>query len=162
MNVASRPGFVSLLPRLFAPVLLVALGFLACSRTTTPQASEGENRQSSQPDVSRERARELGQPETAAESESKPAAEGQAKQPAIADPDKSYDWASDNGYKTAAAPSSPPAPRPAPRVSSGGGSSHWITFSSGIRHNAGCRYYQNSKGRSCEPNDGRACKVCGG
>ena len=39
---------------------------------------------------------------------------------------------------------------------------HWITNKSGIRHNSGCRYYQNSQGRPCKKNDGRACKICGG
>lgn len=40
--------------------------------------------------------------------------------------------------------------------------SHWITSSSSVRHNSGCRYYRNSKGRPCGPNEGRACKICGG
>lgn len=39
---------------------------------------------------------------------------------------------------------------------------YWITTSSGIRHNSGCRYYRNSKGRPCGPNEGRACRICGG
>jgi FtsZ-binding cell division protein ZapB len=39
---------------------------------------------------------------------------------------------------------------------------YWITTSSGVRHNSSCRYYQNSKGRACGPNEGRACKICGG
>ncbi|MFC5049222.1 hypothetical protein ACFPK9_01130 [Rubritalea spongiae] len=39
---------------------------------------------------------------------------------------------------------------------------HWITNSSGIRHNKSCRYYRNSKGRACTKNEGRACKKCGG
>lgn len=40
--------------------------------------------------------------------------------------------------------------------------SHWMSASSGKRHNSKCRYYQNSKGRLCGPNDGVACKICGG
>ena len=40
--------------------------------------------------------------------------------------------------------------------------SHWITSSSGVRHNSSCRYYRNSKGRPCGPGEGRACKICGG
>ena len=41
-------------------------------------------------------------------------------------------------------------------------SGYWITTSSGVRHNSSCRYYMNSKGRACGPNEGRACKICGG
>lgn len=39
---------------------------------------------------------------------------------------------------------------------------HWLTTSSGIRHNQDCRWYKKSKGQPCGPNEGRACKVCGG
>ena len=39
---------------------------------------------------------------------------------------------------------------------------HWITISSGVRHNKNCRYYKNSKGRMCGKSEGRACKKCGG
>jgi septal ring factor EnvC (AmiA/AmiB activator) len=39
---------------------------------------------------------------------------------------------------------------------------YWITISSGVRHNSSCRYYMNSKGRPCGPNEGRPCKLCGG
>lgn len=39
---------------------------------------------------------------------------------------------------------------------------YWITSSSSKRHNKTCRYYQNSNGRPCGPNDGVACKICGG
>ena len=39
---------------------------------------------------------------------------------------------------------------------------YWITTSSGIRHNQGCRYFHNSKGRECGKDEGRACKICGG
>ena len=39
---------------------------------------------------------------------------------------------------------------------------HWLTISSGIRHNSTCRWYKNSKGRMCTKDEGRACKVCGG
>ena len=41
-------------------------------------------------------------------------------------------------------------------------SGYWITTSSGVRHNSSCRYYMNSRGRACGPNEGRACKICGG
>jgi hypothetical protein len=39
---------------------------------------------------------------------------------------------------------------------------YWLTTSSSKRHNSKCRYYKTSKGRPCGPNDGTACKVCGG
>lgn len=39
---------------------------------------------------------------------------------------------------------------------------HWITISSGIRHNSKCDYYQNSRGRPCTKNEGKACRRCGG
>ena len=40
--------------------------------------------------------------------------------------------------------------------------SHWLTSSSGKRHNRQCRYFQASKGRPCAANEGTACKICGG
>jgi len=39
---------------------------------------------------------------------------------------------------------------------------YWRTSSSGKRHNSSCRYYGTSKGGTCGPNDGIACKICGG
>lgn len=48
--------------------------------------------------------------------------------------------------------------RPKPEISG----SHWMTSSSGKRHNSGCRYFRTSKGRPCGPSDGVACKICGG
>ena len=39
---------------------------------------------------------------------------------------------------------------------------YWMTTSSGKRHNKNCRYYKNSKGRFCKPDEGIACKICGG
>lgn len=39
--------------------------------------------------------------------------------------------------------------------------SYWIS-STGKRHNRGCRYYQNCKGRSGSSREGVACKICGG
>jgi len=39
---------------------------------------------------------------------------------------------------------------------------HWLTISSGIRHNSTCRHFKNSKGRMCTKDEGRACKICGG
>ena len=39
---------------------------------------------------------------------------------------------------------------------------HWITSSSGVRHNRSCRWFSNSKGRLARASEGRACKQCGG
>jgi phosphatidylserine/phosphatidylglycerophosphate/cardiolipin synthase-like enzyme len=38
---------------------------------------------------------------------------------------------------------------------------HWLS-QSGKRHNPSCRYYKNCKGQECGPNNGVACKICGG
>jgi len=38
---------------------------------------------------------------------------------------------------------------------------YWCTKSN-KRHNSSCKYYKKSGGRSCGPNDGVACKLCGG
>lgn len=38
---------------------------------------------------------------------------------------------------------------------------YWCTKSN-KRHNSSCRYYKTSGGRPCGPNDGTACKLCGG
>jgi endonuclease YncB( thermonuclease family) len=40
---------------------------------------------------------------------------------------------------------------------------HWVTDSSGIRHNSSCQHFKNSKGRFTDKNGGeRGCKKCGG
>jgi hypothetical protein len=40
---------------------------------------------------------------------------------------------------------------------------YWLNSSSNVRHNQACRYFKNTaKGRSCGPNDGRPCSICGG
>ncbi len=40
---------------------------------------------------------------------------------------------------------------------------YWLNTNSDVRHNAGCRWYHNTKeGRQCGSNEGRACKICGG
>lgn len=39
---------------------------------------------------------------------------------------------------------------------------YWMTNSSGKRHNKNCRYYKNSNGHFCKPDEGIACKICGG
>jgi len=39
---------------------------------------------------------------------------------------------------------------------------YWITTSSQVRHNSGCRYYKSTRGKVGGSNDGRACKKCGG
>ena len=40
---------------------------------------------------------------------------------------------------------------------------HWLNTDTGVRHNRSCRWFGNTKnGRYCRPDEGRACKVCGG
>ena len=39
---------------------------------------------------------------------------------------------------------------------------YWMTSSSHKRHNKTFRYYKNSIGHFCGPNDGIPCKLCGG
>ena len=40
---------------------------------------------------------------------------------------------------------------------------HWLNTASNTRHNATCRYFRKTKrGRMCEPDEGKACKLCGG
>jgi hypothetical protein len=39
---------------------------------------------------------------------------------------------------------------------------HWLTISSGKRHNSTCRWYHNSRGRPCRADEGTPCKICGG
>jgi hypothetical protein len=48
----------------------------------------------------------------------------------------------------------------APSKSPASAATHWITTASGKRRNSTCRYYQNSKGRPCGPDEGVACKLC--
>ena len=39
---------------------------------------------------------------------------------------------------------------------------HWLTKSSGKRHNSRCKFFQKTEGRLCGPNEGLPCSVCGG
>jgi hypothetical protein len=39
---------------------------------------------------------------------------------------------------------------------------HWLTISSGKRHNSRCRYFKTTEGRLCGPDEGTPCKLCGG
>lgn len=48
-------------------------------------------------------------------------------------------------------------------ASSDSSAEYWLSTSSNVRHNAGCRYYKNTKnGRICARNEGKPCRVCGG
>jgi hypothetical protein len=53
---------------------------------------------------------------------------------------------------------SPAAGYSSPAAQTGG---YWIS-STGKRHNSNCRYFQTSKGRPGTPDEGVACKICGG
>lgn len=48
-----------------------------------------------------------------------------------------------------------------PKVDAGLGE-HWLTTSSGVRHNPTCKWFKRSNGRLCGPDEGRPCKLCGG
>jgi len=39
---------------------------------------------------------------------------------------------------------------------------YWFSTGSGQRHNSRCRYYKVTEGRPCGPDEGKACKLCGG
>ena len=60
------------------------------------------------------------------------------------------------------------SPKPAKKSAASGGQAaneketgFWLSEGE-KRHNATCRYYRTSKGKPCGPNEGEACKVCGG
>jgi len=58
--------------------------------------------------------------------------------------------------KPAAAPDEP-QPEASPALD------HWLNTSTNVRHNSGCRYFENTKrGRLCTGAEGKACGVCGG
>ncbi len=51
---------------------------------------------------------------------------------------------------------------PKPSESANGGS-YWLNTDSNVRHNAGCRWFENTKyGRNCGKDVGSACGICGG
>jgi hypothetical protein len=57
----------------------------------------------------------------------------------------------------------PTAPAPTPAAEATATLGYWLNTKGGVRHNSGCRWYQNTKrGRDCGPNDGRPCGLCGG
>lgn len=40
---------------------------------------------------------------------------------------------------------------------------HWLNTSSNVRYNESCEHFKNTKkGRSCRPDEGKACGICGG
>jgi endonuclease YncB( thermonuclease family) len=42
-------------------------------------------------------------------------------------------------------------------------SGYWLNTGSNVRHNSGCRYFNNTKkGRPCTKEEGKACGICGG
>ncbi len=79
---------------------------------------------------------------------------------------RAHNASPNTGATPAAQVNSPVAPQsnlaPAAQATQQSEQRHWLTIKSGIRHNSTCRYYRNSKGRPCGPNEGRACKICGG
>lgn len=79
-------------------------------------------------------------------------------------PAQSVSTPSTSSVSTPTSPTPPSTPSPARVVPSKPSSAaeYWITTSSGKRHNSGCRYFQNSRGRPGSANEGTACKICGG
>lgn len=69
-----------------------------------------------------------------------------------------------------AGPARETATRPKPAASAPGppaspptaGGSHWLTTSTGKRHNDQCPFFRTSAGRHCGPTEGKACRNCGG
>lgn len=62
------------------------------------------------------------------------------------------------------APKKPkPTPRPMSLTPSASELTHWLNTNGNVRHNSGCRWYQNTKkGRACAADEGKACGQCGG
>src|ERR1041384_7629277 len=65
------------------------------------------------------------------------------------------------------APADPPRLGPIPTVSqtniaSESQAEEYRISASGLRHNSRCRYFNVSGTRSCGPDDGRPCRICGG
>lgn len=64
--------------------------------------------------------------------------------------------------------SSPLAPwdfrdRQKPKQAASTGGEHWLNTNSNVRHNESCEHFKKSKkGRSCRPDEGKACGICGG
>jgi len=50
----------------------------------------------------------------------------------------------------------------APQAPASTVNAYWLTIKSNVRHNSKCKYYQHSKGRPCDKDEGRPCKICGG
>ena len=72
-----------------------------------------------------------------------------------ADPNPVPPWDWRSGKKT-------PSEEIAPLLSAPVTGDYWLTTSSQKRHRKGCRYYKETEGRQCGPDEGEACKVCGG
>lgn len=51
----------------------------------------------------------------------------------------------------------------APEEETSSAPEYWLNTATGVRHNRSCRYFEDTKsGRRCGPDEGRACKKCGG
>ena len=85
---------------------------------------------------------------------------------ADADPMPPWEWRKIEESKRAAKQSGDMGEKP-PGAKSGSDANdqktYWLNTSSSIRHNNTCKYYKKtSRGRLCQSNEGRACKICGG
>lgn len=79
---------------------------------------------------------------------------------ADASPTPPWDYRRGGAFRPSSGSTQTPVVSPVLPFSTGG--SHWLTTSSGKRHNPGCRYYKKTNGRPCGRSDGTACKLCGG
>lgn len=64
-------------------------------------------------------------------------------------------WVYPDDFSTSSTTRNPSPPPPS-------ANQHWLTISSKTRHNSTCRYFNVSAGRVCRPDEGKACKLCGG
>jgi micrococcal nuclease len=55
-----------------------------------------------------------------------------------------------------------PSQEMTPLLSTPATGDYWLTTSSQKRHRKGCRYYKETEGRQCGPDEGDPCKACGG
>ncbi len=69
------------------------------------------------------------------------------------------------GAAAAESPIWPPASSltTGPSQPAAAGTAHWLNTTTGVRHNAGCKNFKNTKrGRLCTASEGKPCGMCGG
>jgi hypothetical protein len=79
---------------------------------------------------------------------------GGSAEPAAAEPVPEFEFA---------ARKPKPMSRPMSLTPAASELTHWLNTNGNVRHNSGCRWYQNTKkGRACAAGEGKACGQCGG